>query len=214
MKKLFSLLAVGAVLTVLLLPVTARSQVSINAAYVHQEHTFNYQNGTLDSLINHVDYMNGGMVGVSLNVPLIGEVGIAPGAYISIAQAKTLAADSNDHDFSTSTMTLKIPFYLNFKVALGEKTDLLIYGGPVFNVGISRLTNFRNVADQVDLHCDMGATLGAGVQFGRFRIYAGYNIDMIDRDDFSLANKESVKKAWEGSTLFVGLGVTLGSLDR
>ena len=194
----------------LLFSVQANAQVSVNAAYVRMDHTFNYQNGTLDSLMNHVDHMGGGMLGVSLNVPLLGDVGIAPGAYIGFAKARTPAADSTDHDFSTSTINMKVPFYLNFKINLGESVNIVVFGGPVFNVGISKLTNYRNVADQVDLHCDMGATVGAGLQFHRMRLYVGYNIDMIDRDDFSLANKESVKKAWEGSSLFVGLGFVFG----
>ena len=189
---------------------TSHAQLSINAAYIHQEHTFNYQNGNLDSLLGHVDYMNGGMLGLSLNVPLLGDIGIAPGAYLSFSQAKTVVSDSA-WNFTTSNVNIKIPFYLNFKVSLGEHSDLLVFGGPVFNVGISKLSNFHNVADQVDLHTDMGGTIGVGIQYRFMRIYVGYNADMLDREDFSLANKESVKKAWEGSTLFAGVGVCFGS---
>ena len=188
----------------------SQAQVSINAAYIHQEHTFNYQNGNLDSLLGHIDYMNGGMIGASLNVSLLGDIGIAPGAYLSFAQAKTMIQDSA-WNFTTSNVNIKLPFYLNFKVSLGSSSDLLVFGGPVFNIGVSKLSNFRNVADQVDLHCDMGGTVGVGIQFSHLRVYVGYNVDMIDREDFSLANKESVKKAWEGSTLFAGVGVSLGS---
>ena len=206
-------IACVAVLFVMLFGVSASAQLSVNAAYISQQHTFNYQNGSLDSLLGHVDYMNGGMIGASLNAPLIGCVGIAPGAYLSFAQAKTIVTDSS-LNYSTSTITLKVPFYLNFKIELATNTDLMVFGGPVFNVGISRLANYRNVADQVDLHCDMGASIGAGIQFYRFRVFVGYNLNMIDRDDFSLANKQSVKKAWEGSTLFAGVGVSLGSFDK
>ena len=186
------------------------AQLSINAAYIHQSHTFNYQNGNLDNLTDHVDYMNGGMAGVTLNVTLLGDVGIAPGAYLSFAQAKTMVQDSG-FNFKTSNISLKLPFFLNIKFELASHVDLLVFGGPVFNVGISRLNNFKNVADQVDLHCDMGGTIGVGLQFSIIRLYVGYNVDMIDRDDFSLANKQSVKKAWEGSTLFAGVGVSLGT---
>lgn len=211
MKKILSLLIVGSVFLFSLSTFhSASAQLSINAAYIHQEHTFNYQNGNLDSLMGHIDYMNGGMMGLSLNAPLIGQIGIAPGAYLSFAQAKTLTSDTTS--FSTSNLTLKVPFYLNFKISLSEHADLLVFGGPVFNVGISKLSDFRNVADQVDLHTDMGATIGAGIQLSRFRIFVGYNIDMIDKEDFSLANKESVKKAWEGATLFAGIGLSLGSV--
>ena len=189
---------------------SANAQISINAAYIHQEHTFNYQNGSLDSLVGHLDYMNGGMLGVSINASLLGDIGIAPGAYFSIAQAKTVLQDSA-WNFTTSSYNLKLPFYLNFKISLGGSSELIVFGGPVFNVGLSKLSNFKDVADLVDLHCDMGGTIGVGIQFSFFRVYLGYNVDMIDRKDFSLANKQSVKKAWEGSTLFAGLGISLGS---
>ncbi len=209
MKRFLSFVCLSAAL---LFSGRASAQISINAGYIHQEHTFNYQNGNLDSLLGHLDYMNGGILGVSLNVPLLGDIGLAPGAYISFAQAKTIVQDSA-WNFTTSNFNLKLPFFLNFKVNLGAHADLIVFGGPVFNVGLSKLTNYKDVADQVDLHCDMGGTIGVGVQFSIVRVYVGYNVDMIDREDFSLANKQSVKKAWEGSTLFAGLGVSLGSRD-
>ena len=90
---------------------------------------------------------------------------------------------------------------------------MIVFGGPVVNLGLSTLSNYSNVSTQMDAHFDMGATIGAGIQFYRVRLFVGYNLDLIDREDFTLADKQSVKKAWEGSTLFIGLGVSLGSRD-
>lgn len=208
MKKIFSL---ACLMLTLLLAGNAHAQLSINAAYIHQSHTFYYQKDAADGLFDNVDYLNGGMIGVSLNAPLLGRVGLAPGAYLSFASAKQTLSDTID--FSTSNINLKVPFYLNFKIPLSHSTNVLVFGGPVFNVGLSSLANYKNVADQVDVHFDMGGTIGAGIQFYRFRIFAGYNIALIDREDFSLANKESVKKAWEGSTLFAGVGISLGRAE-
>lgn len=208
MKKILSLACLVLTLT---MAGKAHAQLSINAAYIHQSHTFYYQKDAADGLFDNVDYLDGGMIGVSLNAPLLGRVGLAPGAYISFASAKQTLSDTID--FSTSNINLKIPFYLNFKIPLSHSTDVLVFGGPVFNVGLSSLVNYKNVADQVDVHFDMGGTIGAGIQFYRFRIFAGYNIALIDRDDFSLENKESVKKAWEGSTLFAGVGISLGRAE-
>ena len=208
MKKILSLACL--VLT-LSMAGKAHAQLSINAAYIHQSHTFYYQKDAADGLFDNVDYLDGGMIGVSLNAPLLGRVGLAPGAYISFASAKQTLSDTID--FSTSNINLKIPFYLNFKIPLSHSTNVLVFGGPVFNVGLSSLANYKNVADQVDVHFDMGGTVGAGIQFYRIRIFAGYNIALIDREDFSLANKESVKKASEGSTLFAGVGISLGRAE-
>ena len=212
MKKIVSILGM-----VVLMAAWGRvsAQFSINAAYISQEHTFDYRNGILDSLTQEGLWLNGGMLGVSLNAPLIGKVGIAPGAYLSYAQAKQLISDTTGASTNprTSTITLKVPFYLNYKIAVGRNADVLIFGGPVVNLGLSTLSNYSNVSTQMDAHFDMGATVGAGIQFYRFRIFAGYNIALIDREDFSLANKESVKKAWEGSTLFAGVGISLGRAE-
>lgn len=209
MKKIVSILGV-----VVLMAAFGRvgAQLSINAAFISQEHTFDYRNGTLDSLTQEGLWLKGGMVGVSLNANLIGRVGIAPGAYISYAQAKDMITDNtgNSTNPKTSTITLKVPFYLNYKIPLGLSSDVLIFGGPVFNLGLSSLSNYSNVSTQMDAHFDMGGTVGAGIQFYRVRFFLGYNINLIDREDFSLANKQAVKKAWEGSSLFVGLGISLG----
>lgn len=209
MKKIVSILGV-----VVLMAAFGRvgAQFSINAAFISQEHTFDYRNGTLDSLTQEGLWLKGGMVGVSLNANLIGRVGIAPGAYISYAQAKDMITDNtgNSTNPKTSTITLKVPFYLNYKIPLGLSSDVLIFGGPVFNLGLSSLSDYSNVSTQMDAHFDMGGTVGAGIQFYRVRFFLGYNINLIDREDFSLANKQAVKKAWEGSSLFVGLGISLG----
>lgn len=212
MKKIVSILGMVVLMTAF---GRVSAQFSINAAYISQEHTFDYRNGTLDSLTQEGLWLNGGMLGVSLNAPLLGHVGIAPGAYLSYAQAKQLISDTTGASTNprTSTITLKVPFYLNYKIPVGLNADVLIFGGPVFNLGLSTLSDYSNVSTQMDAHFDMGGTVGAGIQFYRVRLFVGYNIALIDREDFTLANMQSVKKAWEGSTLFVGLGISLGSRD-
>ncbi|MBR1766052.1 MAG: hypothetical protein IJ745_03300 [Bacteroidales bacterium] len=195
---------------------SAIAQLSINAAYISQEHTFDYRNGSLDSLTQDGLWLKGATLGASINAPLVGNVGIAPGVYISYAQAKQLIDDigGGSSNPTTSTFTIKVPFYLNYKIPVGVSTDVLIFGGPVVNLGLSSLSNYSNVSTQIDAHFDMGGTIAAGIQFHRFRIFAGYNINLIDREDFTLANKQSVKKAWEGSSLFVGLGLSFGSSQQ
>ena len=214
MKKVLSILAVA---IIMFSASKASAQISVNAAYIYQSHTFNYGDKDAVNALKDTMNLNGAMVGLTLNVPLIGSVGIAPGAYLTYAQAKK-AVKENNSNYTTSNINLKMPFYLNFKIALGVNSDIIIFGGPVFNVGLSTLANYVNpdsgneVAAQRDLHFDMGGTVGAGIQFYRFRIYAGYNAALIDYEGFK-ADKESMKKAWEGSTLFAGIGISLGNPD-
>ena len=109
MKKLLSTVCL---LVALSFAGESSAQLSINAAYIHQHHTFYYQKDLADGLFNNADYLNGGMIGLSLNTELFGSVGLAPGAYLSFASAKQTLSDTIN--FSTSNINIKIPFYLNF----------------------------------------------------------------------------------------------------
>jgi hypothetical protein len=213
MKKTITLIVFAAMC---LMAGKATAQLSINAAYIHPEHTFNYQN---ENALKGMDFMNGGMLGVSHTVPLIGRLRISPGIYASYAQLKASINESSNAKFTESNINLKMPFLLSLSIPLGISTDVFVMGGPVFSMGLSALSNFVNqstnkeVATQMDFHYDMGAALAAGIQFFRFRIFVGYNFDLNDRENITLENMESVSKAWEGSTIFAGVGVSLGSSD-
>lgn len=208
MKKVVSVL----LLFVALLGVNRVSaQTGIAAGYLSQQHTFNYRGSLVDTLNNLMQngaWLQGGFLGLTQSVPLIGKIGITPGVFVSFGQIKSAFSDTSS--YTTSSFMLKIPTLLSYDHDLGKNSKVFIFVGPVFNVALSTLANFRSVGEQMDIHFDMGGTIGAGIQFYRVRIFAGYNIGLIDRDEFSLANKESVSKAWEGSSFFAGLGVSLG----
>ncbi len=199
-----------------LAPVRLSAQVSVNVGYINQEHTFAYQNGTLDSLRQDGVWMKGAIAGLSSTVPFIGRISITPGVYVSFAQLNEQIGDSlrGFTNPTTSNINLKMPFFLSYKIPLGSGFTLLLFGGPVFNMGISSLANYRNVGTQLDAHFDMGGSVAVGLQFYRLRVFMGYNASLIDRDDFSLANKESLQKAWEGSSFFMGLGLSLGEKTK
>lgn len=185
------------------------AQSGIAAGFLTQQHTFSYKNGILDSLNQEGVWLKGGFLGLTQSVPLIGKVGITPGVFISYAQLKEASSDTND--FTTSSFMFKIPCLLDYEFELGANADFFIFAGPVFNVALSTLANFKSVGNQMDIHFDMGGTVGVGFQFYSVRLFVGYNVGLIDRNEFSLANKESVSKAWEGSSFFAGLGVSFGT---
>lgn len=189
------------------------AQPAINVGFLSQQHTFNYRNGILDSLMQEGAWLKGGYLGLTQSVPFIGRLGITPGVFVSYAQLKESLSDTLN-DFTTSSFMLKMPFLFDYGRDLGQNTRVFGYLGPVFNVAISRLNDFKSVGNQMDFHFDMGACLGAGIQFYRVRFFLGYSIDLIERDDFSLADKESVSKAWEESSFFAGIGISLGRTNR
>lgn len=189
------------------------AQLGINAGYLSQQHTFNYQNGILDSLSQENVWLNGGFLGLTQSVPLIGKIGITPGVFASYAQIKESLSDTSN-SFTTSSFMLKIPCLLDYEFPLGLNSEVFVFAGPVFDMALSFLSDFSTVSRQADLHFDMSGCLGAGIQFYRVRLYVGYNMGLIDRSEFSLANKQSISKAWAGSSFFAGLGVGLGSRDK
>lgn len=189
------------------------AQPGIAAGFISQQHTFNYRNGMLDSLFQEGVWLRGGYFGVTQTVPLFRKIGITPGLFASYAQLKETISDTLN-DFTTSSFMLKMPFIFDYSRVTGPNSKAFVFVGPVFNVALSSLTNFKSVGNQIDFHFDMGGCVGAGIQFYRVRLFMGYNIDLIDRDDFSLADKESVSKAWEGSSFFAGMGVSLGPRHR
>ena len=189
------------------------AQTGIAAGFLGQQHTFNYQNGILDSLSQENVWLKGGFLGLTQSVPLIGKIGITPGVFAGYAQLKEAIVDTMNN-FTTSSFMVKMPCLLDYEFFLGPNADVFVFAGPVFNVALSFLSDYKSVDRQADLHFDMSGSVGVGIQFYRVRLFVGYNIGLIDRDDFSLADKQSISKAWEGSSFFAGLGVSLGSRDN
>lgn len=210
MKKVLSILIL---FSAMMPAVRLSAQAGIAAGFLSQQHTFNYQNGTLDSLSQENVWLNGGFLGLTQSVPLVGKVGITPGVFAGYAQIKEAIADTLN-DFTTSSFMVKIPCLLDYEFTLSPNAEVFVFAGPVFDVALSFLSDFKRVDRQADLHFDMSGSLGVGIQFYRIRLFMGYNIGLIDRDDFSLADKESISKAWGGSSFFAGLGVSLGSRER
>lgn len=203
--KRYALIAVLALVGTVLFPTRAQAQLSINAGYILQEHSFNIGSGTLASPVSQEDkWMNGGFAGVSFNMPMVGSLSLAPGAYVSFAQMKRALDDGSEP--TTSDFALKMPFLLN--VTFGK---VFVFGGPVFNMSLSTIRNLATVNNSSDLHFDMGFNAGVGAQFGIFHIYTGFNIGLIDHDNFDYASTEAYTAAWEGSTFMVGIGFDLGS---
>ncbi|MBR1549612.1 MAG: hypothetical protein IJ634_03150 [Bacteroidales bacterium] len=204
MKRL-AIIAVFALAGTFVFPQRAQAQLSINAGYILQEHSFNLGNGTLATQVSQEDnWMHGGFAGVSLNVPMIGNLSLAPGAYLNFAQMKRTLDDGSEP--TTSDFAFKVPFHFNFSFG-----KVFVFAGPVFNMSLSTIRNLATVNNSSDLHFDMGFNAGVGAQFGIFHIYTGFNIGLIDHQNFNYASTEAYTAAWEGSTFMAGIGFDLGS---
>lgn len=200
MKKILAITALVA--SIVVLSYNASAQISINGGYICQQHTFNIN--TLAQEVSQKDqWMHGGFVGASQNLPMFANVSMTPGAYISLSQMKQVV-DGDVNESTTSDFSLKLPFLLNLRF-----DKMFVFGGPVFNVSLSTIKNLSSVANTSDIHFDMSAAAGAGVRFGLFHIYAGFNYALIDHNNFNYSSAEAYTAAWEGSTIIVGLGFSL-----
>ena len=208
MRKLISAIGLTAML---LLAGHASAQFSIQAGYLTNEHNVNFQAQGEELMQNKAAWMQGGFIGLTENLPMFANISLAPGVYVSFSQVKdmllvnadsTAAVRVNDTSASASDLSLKIPFYFNLKFG-----RFFIFGGPTFNVSLSTIKNMESLPDISKIHYEMGASVGAGVRFGAFRIYAGYNAGLIDRENFDYSNRQAWAEAWEGSSFTIGSGI-------
>lgn len=207
MKRAISLLVVA----LMLLAGRATAQISINAGYLTQEHNVNFSAQGEQLMQDGSAWMKGGFVGVTQNLPMFANIALAPGLYVSFSQLDDIrlittngATGASDSSASASAISVKIPFFFNLKFG-----RIFVFGGPTFNVALSTLTNLQSIQNTSDVHYDMGASAGAGILLGAFRIYAGYNAGLIDRANFDYSSQQAWTEAWEGSTFFAGIGLRL-----
>lgn len=212
MKKVLQIVAV---VTALLMAGRATAQISINAGYMAQEHNVNFCAQGQELVQDKAAWMQGGFVGVTQNLPMFANLALAPGVYLSFSQVQNMMlvnADSTstvktDTSASASTMALKVPFLFNARFG-----RFFVFGGPTFNVSLSTVNNMQSIPNLItDPTFDMGASIGAGVLLGAFRFYVGFNAALIDREHFDYRNGEAWNEAWEGSTIFAGIGLRLSN---
>jgi hypothetical protein len=208
MKKVITIAALA---VVMLFAGRATAQISIQAGYLTQEHNVNFSAQGQQLMQDQAAWMQGGFIGLTQNLPMFANIALAPGLYVSFSQLDDIRlvttdgiAGTSDSSATASAISIKVPFFFNLK--FGKFFD---FGGPTFNVALSTLTNLQSIQNTSDLHYDMGAAVGAGVSFGPFRIYGGYNAGLIDRSKFDYSSSEAWTEAWEGSTVFAGIGLRL-----
>ncbi|MCR4658734.1 MAG: PorT family protein [Bacteroidales bacterium] len=125
MKKNITIIAYMA----LICAVQVQAQMSVNAGYSSARIKANGQ---------RVYWQSGVFGGLSYNVALGGKFGIAPGAYVNIAEN---SGTSNDGYTFTYTkyreISANIPLHLTFRIDLAEGASLYAFAGPELNCGIS-----------------------------------------------------------------------------
>ena len=176
MKKIISF-ALAA--SLMLLGTQAFAQATLNAGYI---------NSTLakESTSSNA---NGAYAGITVNMPLAGGLGIAPGVYYSVLFSK----NTELFGFATGNFmehAINVPMYLNYGFELARDAKFTIYGGPTAQYGLSSKVKHEigSTTTTTDNYKDsnfnrFNVYLGGGVAFqaSNVQITVGYDYGMMNQ---------------------------------
>ena len=166
MRKFFSTLRAA---SLMLLGTQAFAQISVNAGYLNSAQSFN--NSDVKSINS-----NGAYAGVSVNLPLAGGFGIAPGLYYSMITNK----DGSSGSFlgipvsvSSTFMehAINVPLYLNYNLNLASDSNFFIFAGPTAQYGLSSTTKLAGGVG--DSSADKKYDNYDNENYNRFNVYLG-----------------------------------------
>lgn len=193
MKKSIILAAI-----LLLIGFQAKAQVIGGAGYLYSSEKTSGVDGTTP--------YHGAFVGASYNIALGSGFGVAPGLYASVLLHNVRAeAGSSKVGYnvagSNREVALNVPVRANYSLDFGHDKSLLIYAGPIFQVGLLNTTTVTGSVsflglnysdgDQVNNYDPKNGTVnrfniylggGVGIQLGDFIIHVGYDHSLLDVD--------------------------------
>jgi len=194
MKKILTTILAA---SMMLIGTSAFAQFSIGGGFTNAS--------TKLTVLNAVDLnpisSNGFFAGVSYNLPIgTSGLGIAPGLYYVLATKTDADLYVMTADFTE--MYLQVPVDLNFKVAIADGLNGLIYGGPTFAYGLSSKAKAGNVVyDIYDgqlsnwtnyKRFDVLAGGGIGVEFEDIvRFTVGYDFGLMERGGSTIGIKRN-----------------------
>lgn len=176
MKKFLSTILAA---SLMLLGTQAFAQMSFNAGYL---------NSTLATK-NSSSGSNGAFAGISFNIPVAGELGVAPGVYYSALFSK----NTELFGFGTGTFqehAINVPVYLNYGFPISRDTKFVIFGGPTAQYGL--MSKVKHTVSSVEATVDnykdsdfnrFNVYLGGGVGFqaGTIQVTVGYDYGMMNQ---------------------------------
>lgn len=158
----------------MLLGTQAFAQISVGAGYLNS--TESVKSGSNKSS----DNVNGFYAGASYNIPLVGELGVAPGLYFSLLSGKQDIASVGSLAAVKGTFTemaLNIPVNFNYGYNLAPDMRAFVFAGPTFQYGLSSKVKYDattivgNASKTVDNY-------GDNSDYGRFNVYLGGGVGM------------------------------------
>lgn len=188
MKKFFSTILAA---SLMLFGTQAFAQTSVNAGYLNSSQSFNESSS---KSINS----NGAYAGVSINIPLSGGFGIAPGLYYSMITNKD-GSDGSILGIPVSVSStfvehaVNVPLYLNYNLNLASDSNIFIFAGPTAQYGLASSTKlsggvgeysgdkkFDNYDNENYNRFNVYLGGGVGFQVSAIQITVGYDYGLMN----------------------------------
>lgn len=147
MKKLISIVLATAAL---LAGTNAYAQFSAGVGWLNSTEITRYTNK--DNVDR--DNLNGFYVGGQYNLEMFENFGVAPGLYFSsvfgkYANSKGIKAGSNTTRADYREIMLNLPVNINYSIPVGGDVNIIVYAGPVFQLGLVSRSSIENRTDTI-----------------------------------------------------------------
>ena len=130
MKRIFTLIATAVMMTI---ATNSFAQMQVGAGFLHSGESIS-SNGTDLGDVG----MNGAYAGVSYNLPIAGNFGIAPGLYYSLLMSnESTSIVGVNFGSKMREHYVNVPVYFNFGFNLGQSSKLFLFAGPTAQFGIA-----------------------------------------------------------------------------
>ena len=185
MKRIFTLIAAAVMMTI---ATNSFAQMQVGAGFLHSNEQITLKG------IDPVDFgINGAYAGVSYNLPIAGNFGIAPGLYYSLLMSNestsvvgvNLGSKVREH-------YVNVPVYFNFGFNLGQSSKLFLYAGPTAQFGVASSTELSagsTKSGKIDRFKDGNLSRtnvllggGIGLNISKIQITLGYDQGVFNLD--------------------------------
>ena len=188
MKKIITLIAAAVMMTI---ATNSFAQMQVGAGFLHSNESISLEGMDLGDA-----GMNGAYAGVSYNLPIADNFGIAPGLYYSLLMSnESTSFVGVDLGSKMREHYLNVPVYFNFGFNLGQSSKLFIFAGPTAQFGIASTSEisaagissgkFDRFKDGNYSRTNVLLGGGLGLNISKFQITLGYdqglfNLNTVD----------------------------------
>ena len=185
MRRIITLIAAAVMMTI---ATNSFAQMQVGAGFLHSNESISMKGTDLGDIGT-----NGAYAGVSYNLPIAGNFGIAPGLYYSLLMSNEstnfvgldLGSKMREH-------YVNVPVYFNFGFNLGQSSKLFIFAGPTAQFGIassSELSAAGVSSGKFDRFKDGNLSRtnvlvggGLGLNISKIQITLGYDQGLFNLD--------------------------------